>query len=75
MKRFLKGFFTFILGVVFYPFIGGCIILDSVGFFESLKKINWVVVITYIVLGFFSYLWIVNVIIPCLYLINGYVLD
>jgi hypothetical protein len=75
MRRILKGFFSFIMGMIFYPFIGVYVTLNSVGFFDKIKQLNWVLVITYVALGFLSFIWVKYVIVPLIFLISGGVID
>lgn len=64
-----------IIGIVFYPFIRGFIMLENSGFFDKINKINWVAVVTYTLIGFMGYLWAIYVIKPLFFLLTGYALD
>jgi hypothetical protein len=73
--RILKGFISMIIGIIFYPFITGYIMLENSGFFDKINKLNWVAIITYTVIGLMAYLWIIYVVKPLIFLISGDVLD
>ncbi len=64
-----------IIGIIFYPFITGYIMLENSGFFDKINKLNWVAIITYTVIGLMAYLWIIYVVKPLIFLISGDVLD
>ena len=71
----LKRILMFIMGVIFYPFISGYIMLENIGFFNKIKQYNWVAIITYTVIGLMALLWIKYFIVPFLFLFTGDVLD
>ena len=71
----LKRILMFIMGMIFYPFISGYIMLENIGFFNKIKQYNWVVIITYAFIGLMGFLWIKYFIIPLVFLFTGDVLD
>jgi hypothetical protein len=71
----LKRILAFILGIVFYPFISGYIMLENIGFFDRIKKYNWTAVITYTIIALMGYLWIIYVVKPLVLIISGNIID
>jgi hypothetical protein len=63
------------LGIVFYPFISGYIMLENIGFFDRIKKYNWTAVITYTIIALMGYLWIIYVVKPLVLIISGNIID
>jgi hypothetical protein len=71
----LKRILMFIMGVIFYPFISGYIMLENIGFFNKIKQYNWVAIITYTIIVFMALIWIKYFIVPLVFLFTGDVLD
>jgi hypothetical protein len=71
----LKRILMFIMGMIFYPFISGYIMLENIGFFNKIKQYNWVVIVTYAFIGLMAFLWIKYFIVPFVFLFTGDVLD
>jgi hypothetical protein len=64
--RILKGIISMIIGIIFYPFITGYIMLENSGFFD---KLNWTAIIAYTIIGIMAYIWARYVVIPLIFLI------
>jgi hypothetical protein len=75
IMEILKRVLAFILGIVFYPFISGYIMLENIGFFDRIKKYNWTAVITYTIIALMGYLWIIYVVKPLVLIISGDIID
>lgn len=56
-----------IVGIIFYPFITGFIMLENTGFFN---KLNWTAIIAYTIIGIMAFLWLRYVVIPLIFLIS-----
>ena len=46
----LKRILTFIMGMIFYPFISGYIMLENIGFFNKIKQYNMKIINTKIIM-------------------------
>lgn len=66
IMRILKGIISMIIGIIFYPFITGFIMLENIGFFG---KLNWTAIIAYTIIGIMAYIWTRYVVIPLIFLI------
>ena len=75
VMKILKRILVFIMGMIFYPFISGYIMLENIGFFDRIKKYNWTAVITYAIIVLMGYLWIIYVVKPLVLIISGNIID
>ena len=75
IMKILRRILAFIMGMIFYPFVTGFIMLENMGFFNEIKKYNWTAIFAYSAIGFMAYLWIIYVVKPLVLIISGNIID
>lgn len=67
--RILKGVISMIIGIIFYPFITGYIMLENAGLFDKINKLNWTAIVAYLFIAVMAFIWVKYVVIPLIFII------